>query len=822
MPSNIDLLIDSIDLHIGHGRRIFPLRPGTKHALEAGYQTRTYTKAQLIGYLRSGQSNGLGWCLGPRDLIFDIDPRHAGAVESMGDLDQRYWGGCLGYRTPTVLSGGADHGRHHYMKLPSDCKRLRMKMEKYPGLEVKYNNLVVVLPYSIHPVTKNPYQWDPLSPYTESPLIVPDELVEQLSVKPRSSHGSHAYDPITPEQLATLLSYLPVEEYSDHDDWLKIAMAAHHATAGEGVEEFVEWSVGDPTYWEDAERIRRRWESFDAHCEDGVTLRTLNLEVAKRGGKPIDTVQTLALQALTAIPETTEPEDLFTAANKMDPNTPGEDIERLIRAALDAGPMMWSRVRRALIKSLGISAGEIGDYVSRLKLQIRDEARKKPVAGTKALAVIVADHLLASRFDDTKLIHAINQQFYQYIGTHWKELAPNMLTRYLFEAAESLYCEHPKLETKVVSTLDHAAKALVARTATDQDVFGFTQDPLPVINTLSGEVWLSQDGQAELRGHKPDSYLLTCLPVEYDASAMCPELDRALLEIFGPSELPAEMVRHLWEIIGYICQPRKNIPAYFVFFGGGANGKSLIGRVISALVGKDNVIPRALTDFLGSGDTHATSSLPGKLLLLDDDSDPNLPWPESALKKLAENKEMEANPKYRAPYVFRTSASPLILINGLPRIKDLSYGMLRRAYLVPFQRRFTPDQADLSLGDRILANEIPGALNRAIDGYRRLRQRGTFDQPADCRVAFDQWLESTNPLVGFVSQSCSISQETVSQIDELYRAYRDWCGLTGVRFPVQQNSFESSLGQLGYQVETINGSRYLNGIGLRGMQVQEY
>lgn len=62
------------------------------------------------------------------------------------------------------------------------------------------------------------------------------------------------------EALAALLKLDPTD-YQNHDDWLRVMMAAH--AAGISFAAFVEWSTSDPAYADHAEIISRRWESLD-------------------------------------------------------------------------------------------------------------------------------------------------------------------------------------------------------------------------------------------------------------------------------------------------------------------------------------------------------------------------------------------------------------------------------------------------------------------------------------------------------------------------------------------------------------------------------
>ena len=73
--------------------------------------------------------------------------------------------------------------------------------------------------------------------------------------------------------LDALCKLDPVD-YREHDEWLRLMMAAH--AAGIDRETFIEWSIGDPLYANEAEEIGRRWDSLKP--DGGVTARVLFVE----------------------------------------------------------------------------------------------------------------------------------------------------------------------------------------------------------------------------------------------------------------------------------------------------------------------------------------------------------------------------------------------------------------------------------------------------------------------------------------------------------------------------------------------------------------
>src|SRR5690606_11344114 len=81
-----------------------------------------------------------------------------------------------------------------------------------------------------------------------------------------------------------MLEVLPPDDFRDHEKWLQLMMACHHASGGEARQEFIDWSTLDPEYESDAWIIGRRWDSLHVTGRMGaVTFRTLNKELSDRG-----------------------------------------------------------------------------------------------------------------------------------------------------------------------------------------------------------------------------------------------------------------------------------------------------------------------------------------------------------------------------------------------------------------------------------------------------------------------------------------------------------------------------------------------------------
>lgn len=277
-----------------------------KSPIDGAWQSRDYDSREVLAQAERRGLN-VGVRLPPSWMVLDVDPRNFPegrdplaelAADARLDLDA-----C-----PHGHTGSGGH--HYWFRKPADVQVLD-SLEDYPGVEFKSHGRQVVAPGSIHP-NGNVYRWDDLAPFPEEAPQVPDTLL-RLIRRPTRAHGEAAgLGELTPEMLAETLEQLDPEDFREHGDWLNLMMACHHATDGEGRQEFIDWSTQDPDYQDDAWIIGRRWDSLHS--------------TASRGGRPI-TVKYLhkVVQAAGGEVARAEPEDDFDAWE--DPAELGQGVD---------------------------------------------------------------------------------------------------------------------------------------------------------------------------------------------------------------------------------------------------------------------------------------------------------------------------------------------------------------------------------------------------------------------------------------------------------------------------------------------------------------
>lgn len=252
-------------------------RQDGKRPRDLNWTRRPYDPARVLAEA-DGSGVNVGVRLTANTLVIDYDPRNDPSGRALDELI--LWTGSDPTGWPAVRTGSG--GLHLYLSKPDGISVVD-GLKAFPGVEFKTRGRQVVAPGSIHPNGQQ-YAWarvagvheaDPDDLWLGLPEVPPALL--ELARRPERAAGSEVEAGAhSPEELAAMLDALDPVDFADQSEWFTLMQACHHATAGSGWEEFVEWSIRDPDYAEDAGIIGQRWDSLSADRTDGVTHRTLH------------------------------------------------------------------------------------------------------------------------------------------------------------------------------------------------------------------------------------------------------------------------------------------------------------------------------------------------------------------------------------------------------------------------------------------------------------------------------------------------------------------------------------------------------------------
>lgn len=334
------------------------------------------------------------------------------------------------------------------------------------------------------------------------------------------------------------------------------------------------------------------------------------------------------------------------------------------------------------------------------------------------------------------------------------------------------------------------------------DAFNLT----PLLNVKNG---LLDIATGELLDHSPKILTTIQLPIEHNPAADCPNIKKFFNEVVRSDTVPI-----LEEWFGYCLFPSTEYEKAIMKLGTGANGKSVLINLFECFIGEENICHHDLQDF--DKNRFATASLFGKLANTSADLPASALKDTGIFKKLVTGDYLQAENKGEKSFTFKPFARLMYSANELPISYDLSDGFFRRWIIINFPFSFIGENADPNLIKKITTSEeLSGLLNLALQGRKRLVSQGGFTTNNDTKNALNEYKRANDKVLQFIEEECVISVTAKVSKTELYRAYNEWCKLSGYK-ALGQHKFYQSLQLKGFRSDTVRveGKRAFSGIGI--------
>jgi putative DNA primase/helicase len=430
------------------------------------------------------------------------------------------------------------------------------------------------------------------------------------------------------------------------------------------------------------------------------------------------------------------------------------------------------------------------------------------------------------------------KEWYLFAGTHWKLQTEDTVAR-LFDIVRKVYTHYQAQcdpQGGVYREIDRRVESLLGpsgQNAALNQVIRLNHGGIAKYRSeLPRKTYLlaTQNRVINLRTliareGRPEDYLFSFAPVQYDPGAKCPRFELFLREIFGGDEA---VIRWILRLFGYSLLGTCEEHIFPIFYGSGGNGKTKLVLFINHILG-DSLCQLISTEMLmeapisnpGAPSPHLMELRDLRVAYATESRDGKLDT--AMVKRLTGGDKVKARGAYeKLSTTFLPSHTALLLSNNKPRIPAEDEGIWRRAVLVPFEQSFVhePEAShEHPIDERLmekLEGEASGALNLLLAGLREYHDLGLRPLPPTLEEATRGYRREEDWALDYVEDRCEVGKDFRVSAGDLYQDFTDWAPEhLGKRYVPSQKRFGSAVGHHFERLKTHGTSVYL-GLKLKG------
>jgi putative DNA primase/helicase len=285
-------------------------------------------------------------------------------------------------------------------------------------------------------------------------------------------------------------------------------------------------------------------------------------------------------------------------------------------------------------------------------------------------------------------------------------------------------------------------------------------------------------GSGRLLQPTPAYFALNSTDVAFDRHTDPPKLWLNFLSDLWPDD--PDSIETLQDWFGYSLGSDTTQQKMLLLVGPPRSGKGTLARVHAWLVGQSSVVAPTLASLSSN---FGASPLIGKRLAIISDARLGGRQDQAVIAErllsISGEDSITIDRKFLPAWTGRLETRLEFLTNELPRFSESSGALVKRFIVLVLQRTFYGKE-DPGLTEKLL-DELPGILNWALVGYRRLRRRGFFVQPKRGRDAVAELESLASPITAFLQDECVIGAAKSVLVDVLFNKWRNWCDANGKR-----------------------------------------
>lgn len=326
-----------------------------------------------------------------------------------------------------------------------------------------------------------------------------------------------------------------------------------------------------------------------------------------------------------------------------------------------------------------------------------------------------------------------------------------------------------------------------------------------------------------LQPHNQADMITKICPVDYSPTAKHERWSEFLAKVFTfeDGHTPDhELIRFMQRKTGSMLTGVTTDRVISILFGDGHNGKSTYIRNTFSILADYGTVTDPDTLLYG-GKNKTTSNdladLYGVRGVYAIEPDDQKKIDEARVKKMTGNDMLKCRFLFKEYFSYMPKFKVFLATNHKPEIHGTDDGIWGRVRLVPFNRKFSPQDADFNPNiDKVLEKEAEGIFAWLVEGCRVWRKEGLGTSESIERATLEYRAESDS-VGNFLKDTCEFDETASVQSQDLLDAYKSWASRTKT-MRVSRNDFYRYMKKKGFvsQDGRLDGRRanYFFGISL--------
>lgn len=278
-------------------------------------------------------------------------------------------------------------------------------------------------------------------------------------------------------------------------------------------------------------------------------------------------------------------------------------------------------------------------------------------------------------------------------------------------------------------------------------------------------------------GKRSDYFNVNALGVAWDENAPRPERWLQFLDELWPDDVDSHRLLQEW--FGLSLTSDTSFHKALLIVGPRRSGKGTIARVLNAMHGAQSNVAWP--------NLHALTSRFGLAPLLDKtvaiipdlrvSNRVDLQQAVELILNITGEDWLQVDRKNLPAVEVQIPVRFLLMSNLVPRLADAGGAFATRVLALQLEQSFL-GREDRGL-EAALRRELPGILLWAIEGWKRLDERGHFLQPTTAQEVLEELSHLSTPVQSFVEERCELIADSEVTVDELFTQWRKWCDAEG-------------------------------------------